>query len=144
MTSFRNYFAFKLSINQKYNKFFYQNRNEINIENYFNRDNRSSYFSNNAYITSRQKRSDRSFRMKIIIKIEKTSSNDREFDKNERNLSDDKKNRYLNKDRYRIKDNATFNDKDFKNSDKSKSKIKSYLIQNEFEYENDDVRVTLT
>ena len=138
MTSFRNYFASRFNFDRKYNKFFYQNRNEKSIENYSNRDDRFSYFSNNAYIISRQKRNDRSFRMKIIIKIEKTSSSDREFNRDERNLSREKKNKYSN-NRYRIRNDATFNfSKIVKNNDKNKSKTKTYLTQNEIEQESEN------
>ena len=138
MTSFRNYFASKFNVDRKYSKLFFQNRNEKSIENYFNRDDRFSYFSNNAYIISRQKRNDRSFRMKIIIKIEKTSSSDREFDRDERNLFREKKNRYSN-NRYRIRNDATSNfSQVVRNSDKSKSKTKTYLTQNEIEQESEN------
>ena len=93
-----NFESFESISNRKYNKQFHQNYNEKNIKTSFDQNNRFFYKSNNVYQISRQKRSkqnDRSFRMKIIIKIEKT--NDREFNRNNRNKYFDKKNYYKNK-----------------------------------------------
>ena len=61
-----------------------------NIKSYFHRDNQFSYNSNNVYNSSRQKQNDRFFRIKIIIRIEKITLNDREFEKNKYILYDKK------------------------------------------------------
>ena len=75
--------------------------------------------------------------MKVIIKIDRTS-NDRN-DRNWRNKSSDKKNRYRNRNKYRNKDEIrTSIDKDLKDIDKKKFKIKTYMIQNHIEQKTDD------
>ena len=137
MIIFRSYIALsELSSDRKYSKSFYQNRNERNIDNYFNRA--ISYDSNNAYNNSRQKRSDRSSRVEVTIKIEKASKN-RDFDRNKRNKFYDKRNKYEDEKRYKIKDKVIVDTNDFRNDDKEKFKIKIYMIQNEAEQEcNDD------
>ena len=118
---------------RKSNKLFFQYQSDKIIERY--RDDRS-YRNNNAYQNSRQEQSDRSFKVKIIIKIE--TSNDRD-DKDWRNKSSDKKNRYRDKNKYRNKDEVeTSIDKDLKNIDKKKFKIKTYMTQNHIEQETDE------
>lgn len=98
---FKSYSALStLNSNRKYSKSFYQSRNKRNTENYFNRNDRFFYMSNNTYNNLRQKRDDRFFRVRIIIKIEKTSSNDRECSKNDRNRFHNKTNKYVDKNKY--------------------------------------------
>ena len=125
--------TFAQSTFRKFNKFFFQYQSDKIIERY--RDDQS-YRNNNAYQNSRQKQSDRSLKVKIIIKIE--TSNDRN-DKDWRNKSSDKKNRYRNKNKYKNKDEVkTSIDKNFKNIDKEKFKIKTYMTQNHIEQKIDE------
>ena len=131
---FKSYIALsELSSDRKYNKSFYQSRNERNTDNYFNRA--ISYDSNNAYNSSRQKRNDRSFRIEVTIKIEKISR-DRDFDRDRRNRFYDKRNRQIDEERYRTKDRMIADINDFR--DKEKFKIKIYMTQNEAEQEDSD------
>ena len=99
MTTFKEYFTIKLSIdtNRINSKLFYQNRREKNVEIYFNRDDRFFYILNNVYNNSRQQRKNHFSRLKVIIKIGKTSLNDRKFNKNRRNRFYNKRNRHKNK-----------------------------------------------
>ena len=121
------------SIFRKFNKLFFQYQSDKIIERY--RDDRS-YRNNNAYQNSRQKQSDRSLKMKIIIKIE--TSNDRN-DKDWRNKSNDKKNRYRDRNKYKNKNEVETNiDKDLKDIDKKKFKIKTYMTQNHIEQKTDE------
>ena len=116
-----------INSNRKYNKSVYQSHDEKNIErtSNFNRDDKSPHKFINAYNNSRQKRQERNDRprVNIIIKIEnRTSRNDREFDKNVAN-----KYKERNYDRNKQHDRRT-KDKDIKN--KAKTFVSSKNISN--------------
>ena len=119
---------------RKFSKSFFQYQSDKIIERY--RDDRF-YRNNNAYQNSRQKRSDRSLKREIVIKVERTS-NERD-DKDWRNISHDKKDRYRERDRNKSRNKITTEniDKDFKDMNKEKIKTKTYLIQ-DIDQENDD------
>ena len=139
--------TFDLSSSRRYSKSFYQNYSERNSEriSYFNRDSRFSFKSNNAYQNSRQKhQNDRSSRIEVTIKIEKT--NDREFDKNEfdrddRNKAFDKKDRYRNMKESKIlnKRNKYRNNYNDKEENKDKAKVRTYLTQEDFDQKDDEI-----